>query len=300
MAVNDIAKYEAMAAQLEATGDYRILRRLAPRSIITLPDGTETKLGIVLDLETTGLDPATGEIIEIGMVPFTYSPLDGRIFEVKEAFSRLRQPSAPIPEEITKLTGITDEMVAGQTIDPAEVATFVAPADLIVAHNAAFDRKFAERFCEAFVAKPWACSLSQVEWAVEGFEGAKLGYLLAGCGLFHDAHRAADDCRALIEILAHPLPISGIPAMEKLLEAARSTTCTIWAENSPFEKKDTLKARGYRWNPGNDGRPKCWFRDVPEIELEAELSYLRSEIYQREANIPVKQLTAFDRFSDRA
>jgi DNA polymerase III subunit epsilon len=298
--VKDNAKYEAMAAQLEATGDFRILRRLAPRSVITPPDSTETKLGIALDFETTGLDPAGCEIIEIGMVPFTFAPVDGRIFEIREAFSRLRQPSAPIPEEITKLTGITDEMVAGRTIDPAEVAAFVAPADLIVAHNAAFDRKFAERFCEAFVAKPWACSLTQVEWAAEGFEGAKLGYLLAGCGLFHGAHRAVDDCRAVIEILASPLPISGIPAMAKLIEAANSTSCTIWAENSLFEKKDTLKARGYRWNPGNDGRPKSWFREVPGTALEPELGYLRQEIYGREANIPVKHLTAFDRFSDRA
>lgn len=297
--MKDLAKYEAMAAQLEATGDFRILRRLAPRSVINPPDGSKTRLGIALDLETTGLDTASDEIIEIGMVPFTYS-LDGRIFEIGEAFSRLRQPSIPIPPEVTAITGITNELVAGQTVDPAEVAAFVAPADLIVAHNAGFDRKFAERFCEAFAAKPWACSLSQVEWGIEGFEGAKLGYLLAGCGLFHDAHRAADDCRALIEILAHPLPVSGTPALSKLLEAARATTCTIWAENSPFEMKDALKARGYRWNTGNDGRPKSWFREVPETELEAELSYLHSEIYQREANIPVKQLTAFDRFSDRA
>jgi hypothetical protein len=39
----------------------------------------------------------------------------------------------------------------------AEVTHFVAPASLVVAHNAAFDRKFLERFCETFNTKAWAC-----------------------------------------------------------------------------------------------------------------------------------------------
>ncbi|CUW37151.1 conserved protein of unknown function（contain Ribonuclease H-like domain& len=170
-------EHEVMAAALEATGDYRVLRRLVPRQHITQPDGSKARQGIFLDLETTGLDPVKDEIIEMAMVPFTYS-LDGRVFEVQAAFQSLRQPADPIPAEITKLTGITDEMVAGKNIDPDEVAAFMAPAALIIAHNAAFDRKFAERFCPSFSTKPWACSMSQVDWAAEGFEGTKLGYLL--------------------------------------------------------------------------------------------------------------------------
>lgn len=292
------ADLEIAAAMLEATGNYRVLRRLKPRAVINDPTGVETKLGLFLDLETTGLDPAKDEIIEIGMVPFTFG-LDGRIYEVGEAFSRLRQPSIPIPAEITRITGITDEMVAGQVIAPSEITAFAASAVLIIAHNAAFDRKFAERFCDVFRTKPWACSMSQVDWVAEGFDGTKLGYLLAGCGLFHDAHRAKDDCWAAIEVLARPLPQSGVLAMAKLLEAARAKTCRIWAEGSPFDMKDILKARGYRWNPGNDGRPKAWFRDVPEETLPLELSFLRAEIYQYQADIPVTHLTALDRFSDR-
>jgi uncharacterized protein YcbX len=75
------------------------------------------------------------------MVPFTYG-LDGKIFEVRPAFHRFREPSNPIPPEITALTGITAEMVAGQSIDPAEVADFASGSALVVAHNAAFDRRF--------------------------------------------------------------------------------------------------------------------------------------------------------------
>ncbi|KJS38140.1 MAG: DNA polymerase III subunit epsilon [Rhodospirillaceae bacterium BRH_c57] len=289
---------EKMAAALEATGDYRILRRLKPRRTINGSDGSKTRTGLFLDLETTGLDPAKDEIIEFGMVPFTYG-LDGRIFEIGEAFGWLRQPSTPIPQEITAITGITDEMVAGKTVDPAEVAAVAAPVDLMVAHNAAFDRRFAERFCDVFTTKPWACSMSQVPWAEEGFEGAKLGYLLAGCGLFHDAHRAIDDCIAGIEILARPLPKSGVTALARLLEEARKATCRIWAENSPFDVKDILKARGYRWNAESNGRPKAWHVDVPEEGLAEEIAFLKGEIYRREVEPFIQRVGAYDRFSDR-
>lgn len=290
--------FEAMAAALEATGDYRILRRIKPRRQMLERDGSKTRLGILIDLETTGLDASRDEIIEMALVPFEYG-LDGRIFEVGAAFSALRQPANPIPPEITELTGITDEMVAGKTIDPAEVAAFVVPAALIIAHNAAFDRKFAERFCEVFTAKPWGCSQSQVNWRAEGFEGTRLGYLLAGCGLFHNGHRATDDCLATLEILARPLPVSGVPALAKLLEAARQPTCRVWAEGAPFDLKDSLKARGYRWSDGSDGRPRSWYIDVAEDRLRVELDYLRKDIYQRDVEPPVMRIGAHDRFSVR-
>jgi hypothetical protein len=130
----------------------------------------QLRLGLVVDVETTGLDPQRDEIIELAMTPFNYS-LDGTVFSVGDSFQGLRQPSEPIAPEITAITGITNEMVAGQVIDPAEVAKFAAPASLIIAHNAAFDRRFLERFSDVFSTKPWACSFSQVDWAAEGFEG---------------------------------------------------------------------------------------------------------------------------------
>jgi len=77
---------ERMAARLEASGSYRILRRLEPREAYHVPDGTPTRRGI-LDVETTGLDPATDEIVELVMLPFDYGNV-GRIFAVHEPFSR--------------------------------------------------------------------------------------------------------------------------------------------------------------------------------------------------------------------
>ncbi len=171
--------------------------------------------------------------------------------------------------------------------------------NIIVAHNAGFDRTFAEAEFDFFADKPWACSMSQIPWRDEGLEGGKLEYLAMKSGFFYDAHRASTDCYAGIELLARNLPKTGRLAMSVLLEEARKSTKRIWAERAPFDFKDILKERGYRWNDGNDGRPKAWNIDISEDGLNSELLFLRDEIYQREVDLPITTITARDRFSNR-
>lgn len=292
------AELEMMATALSASGNYRVLRRLVPKTRLREPDGTESRQGIFIDLETTGLDPVHDEIIEIAMVPFRYG-VNGYIYEVGEPFQRLRQPSKPIPAEITALTGIDDAMVAGHVVTQAEVSAFVSPASLVVAHNAGFDRRFAERFSDVFVTKAWACSMSQIDWAQLGFSGTKLRYLAADAGFFYDGHRAIHDCQAAVSLLAEPRADGTIP-FTRMLERARKPTIRLWAENSPFELKDHLKARGYRWNPDATTAPRAWYIDVEENALRAEVEYLSREIYQREVEPLSRRITAYDRFSERA
>lgn len=293
-----IDQHEVMARTLEATGRYRVMRRLTQRAAVEPDDGCETRLGLFVDTETTGLDADRDEIIELAMIRFTYG-IDGRVFRVGDTFEKLRQPSRPIPDAVTALTGIDDAAVAGKAIDPAEVEAFAATADLVVAHNASFDRRFLERFCGVFARKPWACSMSQVDWASEGFEGTKLAYLAAGAGFFYARHRAANDCGAAIELLASTLPRSGRTGLSHLLQAARRTTWRIWAEDAPFAVKNRLKQRGYRWNGDGGASPRAWYVDVDEDAREGEIAYLREEIYRREVEPPMRPLTAYDRFSDR-
>jgi DNA polymerase-3 subunit epsilon len=289
---------ESLARHLEATGDFKILRRLVPRTPTPAPDGFTGKVGIIVDFETTGLDPAKEEVIEAGLVKFRYSDAD-EITGVSGVFQSYNEPSVPVPALVTELTGITNDMVAGHRLDIAALEAFVADANIVIAHNAGFDRKFAERLSPTFEHRHWACTQTEIDWRKHGFGGAKLGYLLADIGYFHKAHRAVDDCHALVEILAHPLPAMTRPAFAELIDCARRTTARIWAQRSPFELKDALKARGYRWNDGTDGRPKSWFIDVDEDKCDAELSYLKKEIYQREVDIECRVMTALDRFSRR-
>jgi DNA polymerase III subunit epsilon len=284
--------------ELESTGNYRVLKKLQPPKHYNHPDGTDTKLAIYLDLETTGLDYKENEIIEIGLIPFEYS-VDGRIFKVHDSFNQFQEPAEPIPDEITKITGITNNMVSGHEIDKESVTEIIVSASIIIAHNANFDRKFAEKFLNIFADKPWACSMTQIGWAEEGFDSLKLEYLGMKSGFFYEAHRASNDCYAGIELLGLELPKSRKLALNVLLETARQSTFRVWAEGAPFDLKDLLKQRGYRWNDGNDGQPKSWYKDITEESLDRELLYLKSEIFQKDIDIQKVKFDAFDRFSSR-
>ena len=100
---------------------------------------------IVFDLETTGLNPASEEITEIAAVRVT----DGAI---QDSFQTYVNPHKPIPEEITKLTGISDETVADAPDLGEAVPQFLAWAGEgqypLVAHNAGFDMGFLRTACK--------------------------------------------------------------------------------------------------------------------------------------------------------
>jgi DNA polymerase-3 subunit epsilon len=87
--------------------------------------------------------------------------------------------------------------------------------------------------------------------------------------------------------------------MGALLERARKPSWRIWAENSPFELKDILKARGYRWNAEGSPFPKAWYTEVDDDAKDAELTFLKNEIYQRDIELLVRKIDAYNRFSDR-
>ncbi len=293
----DPADYEALATALECNPDYRVLRRVVSHDEFAKPVG-ETKIGIILDTETTGLDPRTDQVIELAMLAFEYDGRD-QACRVVDRFQSFADPGRPILPEITHLTGITDEMVAEQSIDLEVVKRLLEPAVIVIAHNAAFDRQFAERLHPNFANKGWACSLAEIPWAGAGIGSAKLDYLAMCFGMFHDGHRAIADCETLLEILAQPFPTTQEPTLKVLLDAARQPTYRVWALDSPFDLKDQLKTRGYRWNDGSDGNPKAWHRDVPEADLDAEKAYLQTEIYSGPFKPHCVRITALTRFSDR-
>jgi DNA polymerase-3 subunit epsilon len=294
-AIDDL---EAAAARLEATGNYRVLRRLNLAGRLVGDEGFRLRTGMFLDVETTGLDPKADAIIELAIVPFDYDT-DGRIVAVGAALHQLNEPAGPIPSEITAITGLTDEMVDGRALDVSAIEAFVGRADIILAHNAAFDRPFAERLSPIFAGKAWGCTMCDVPWKDEGIEGRRLSDLLGGFQYFYDAHRAVDDCEAGIALLTMTLPRSGFRVLQRLLEVARRPTWRIFAEGASFEVKDVLKHRGYKWNAERSMGPKSWWKDVDTSMIEGERAFLRSEIFKGEVNPPMFEITAFQRYSTR-
>ncbi len=283
-------------ALLEAHPDYRVLRRLEVRADFgTRPTGPLAS-AVVLDTETTGMSRDHDQVIELALLRFEYGTETGEIARITDVYAGLEDPGRPIPPESTAIHGITDAMVAGHALDEARIAAVLDGAALVVAHNASFDRPFLEARLPVFASLPWGCSLEQVPWAEEGFRGAKLEYLGWLCGFFYDAHRSEIDCRALIEVLRRPLPKSGQVAFRRLLEAAAEPALRLWAIGSPFETKDVLRERGYRW----DADRRCWHRVVTRAQAKEESEWLKAAVYGgRAVQIEVEVLDAKVRFSGR-
>lgn len=289
-------RLEAMARELEQSGDFVVLRRIPPFQPREIPADARVSTGVFLDVETTGLNPNSDEVIELAMVPFRYCQRSGVIFEVLEPYAELRDPGRWIPKGITELTGITNEMVQGQQLDLERLRAVVEAADLIVAHNAGFDRPFAERLDEVFAGKPWACTVSDINWRAKGIGGTKLEYLTSAFGYHYEAHRALDDCMAGITILDQTLKNLDVTVLSRLLERARQTVWRLQAVGAPFAAKDRLKARRYRWNRDE----RFWWRDVPEPDRQDELDWLAANVYEAGQEPRLTAITALERYSGRS
>lgn len=295
----DKSHYEKLADELIETGDYKVIKRFEPVEFYNEGSSNDLKIGIYLDTETTGMDADDDEIIELAMVPFEFDK-EGNIYRILPAYNAFQDPGLPIPELITRITGITDDMVKGQSIDLAQVSKMLSTAVIIIAHNARFDRPFVENLLDDFNDIAWACSIADIEWNKEGFEGVKLEFLAYKFGFFYEGHRATIDCQAGIEILSRKFPVSGKPVLNNLLNNARRTDIRLWAEGAPFDRKDVLKKRGYRWSPGDNGKRKAWYKDLPEDELEEEMKYLNDSIYPRAVGVlPTDKFNAKIRYSKR-
>lgn len=268
------ATFERAALCLEASADYRVLRKLRPvTGFHEAVAGADLRVGVALDVETTGLDCETDRIIELAIQRFRFDDA-GHIVEVGQPRVWREDPERDLDPRITKLTGLTNAMLQGQSIDEALALEILASSDLIVAHNAAFDRPFVDKRLPAVGNKAWACSMAEPDWLELGFDGRALAHLVSQCGWFYEGHRAENDILALIYLLAHNLP-DGPTVLADLLVRSEQASFRVNAIDAPFDAKDRLKARGYRWN----AILRFWSREIPETERDNEELWLKTEVY---------------------
>ncbi len=285
--------------KLESSGNYRVLKKLDLPTQYHEHDETKRLIGAIVDTETTGLSHENDKVIELGIVLFEFDR-EGKIYHVMESYQGFQDPEEPLSEEVIKITGITDDMVNGQSFDIPQIEGMIDRCALIIAHNARFDRPFCEGISGLFSEKHWACSMTNIDWTDVGIGARKLDYIAYQFGFYFDAHRATVDCEATLHILSKTLPETNELALAVLLKNARVEILRVWAVNSPFETKDVLKDRGYRWGSGDDGFPKAWYIDIPSQEYESELTYLNENIYSKKVgDLPAAKITAKNRFTDR-
>lgn len=149
---------------------------------------------VVVDLETTGLGPKTDKILEIG----AYRVVGGAF---AEKFHRMLDPGIPIPPRITELTGITQEMVQGQTPAEEGIRAFMDFAgDLpLLGHNLLFDYGFLKHGAVQAGYTLDKMGMDTLKISREMLPQLPSRSLGALCAFFsveqHSAHRADDDAR---------------------------------------------------------------------------------------------------------
>ena len=176
---------------------------------------------VVFDIETTGLSNRTAKIIEIGAVKIKGG-------EILDRMDIVVDPECPIPEEITALTSITDEMVAGAPKEREAVESFLSFAGgaMLVAHNANFDVGFirvaAERHSLPFE-NAFLDTVGLSRYLNPTLKNHKLDTLVSHykIGDFHH-HRAEDDAEVLARIfirMLDDLVSEGVDNFERMIEA---------------------------------------------------------------------------------
>src|SRR5512137_1368835 len=178
---------------------------------------------IALDIETTGLDPQTDAILEIGARRF-----DGN--RIENEFSTLINPGRHIPEFITGLTGISDEMVrqAPRIRDVLDaLAAFIGEVP-IVGHNIQFDLSFFKRY-NLFTLNERVDTYEMAAVLLPSASRYNLGALGQALGIPLPAtHRALDDARVTAAAFQRLYGMAGKLPINLLAEIVRMSEPLEW------------------------------------------------------------------------
>lgn len=208
---------------------------------------------LIVDTETTGLDPSTGKLVEIGAVLF-----DVRRRAVLSQVSTLLPVDENPVERINRIAADTAQATPIEVIQQARelVRALASHANAFVAHNADFDSKWLPGLGD----KPWICTMDDVRWpkvsrARQSVVGLALDYEVPVWA----AHRALTDCTYLVQVMQRE------PELERLLAQALEPK-QVYVAMVSYEDREVARAAGFQWN---QLVPKAWARRLTVAEAEA-------------------------------
>ena len=242
-----------------ATARTETLATAASRPKTRAPSAKPATL-LILDTETSGLDPDADACLELGAILFDVA---SRSVLAQQSFlmpveANAAEPINRIPAAVTRLSQPWSEGLHW-------FQHLVEAADVLVAHNAAFDSQWFGRGPLPAVQRPWLCSMDDIRWPADrqlrtrpSVRDLALAY---GVPVWA-AHRALTDCIYLAEVFAR------CDDLETLLERGLEPRRLMRARVS-FDERHQAKQAGFRWNDPIKG---AWTRRLSEREC-AELAF---------------------------
>lgn len=212
---------------------------------------------LILDTETTGLEPVSAQCIEVGAVLF-HVPSRSVLSQVSFLLPAAANPAEHVNGIAAAVTRLCQPWQAGLQ----HFLALLAAADAVLAHNAAFDAKWFGLGLLPPVDKPWICSMDDIEWPPE--RQLKTAPSLRDLALAYGvpvwaAHRALTDCTYLVQVLER------CDNLEELLNAATEPKL-LYRANIPYAERNKAKQAGFRWNEPVRG---AWSRRLSARQAQA-------------------------------
>lgn len=209
---------------------------------------------LILDTETTGLDPRQHQCIEVGAVLFDV-PRRAVLSQISFLLPCDQNPARSV-------NGIDPEVSRLPQPWPQALECFeamLAAADVVLAHNAAFDRQWFGQGPLPAIDKPWLCSMEDLRWPAERQLRAtpSVRDLALAYGVpVWAAHRALTDCIYLAQVFER------CPELERLLQAGLEPR-RLYRARLSYEERHKAREAGFRWNEPISG---AWSRRLSEQE----------------------------------
>ncbi len=203
---------------------------------------------VILDTETTGLDAAKGKIIEIAAILY-HIPTRSII---SQASTLCRAEENPVFDINGISVASLHAIPAGiQNIGLTMIADMLIAADAVVAHNAAFDKRWLDTIPDMQIIsrnKKWICTKNDVTWPIRKGVALNLVHICVALNVpVVSAHRALQDCLLLLRAIEQN------PDIESFLDKNNKGRETYRADIT-YEERQLVKEMGFQW----DNLMKVW------------------------------------------